>query len=573
LLGFSAPRATYLDNALLVSPTGIASTCLGRKEAESHQSKVVQPTLTSLPLSFSSSTVPANPVVSFKKPSTQWESPRPRTVIVLGLIGASMGALTGLLFKKPLLGEAKMAAKLLAQVTKLASASSGGTEQAVTHKPTEVSTYVNEMSALLMATPNIYPELTQAVLLYGVLMGVGFLGANLLDGLQEAWVRWEESAIRAQLLTHMQGSFQQGISTKLSNDVDLKTMAKNQLLHLLIANGIEQPERYLSSLGVTRFKGSQAVGEFLFVPTKANLEASATPLLEVSSNQTTTTTTKATMPRTDLNDELAAGWLTTVSSRMTEAPNHRTPTGMGMNQPNSLQQDPPPAGWLVNGIALLAGMGVGLFGAYAGYSLKQSADKALALKWMKTLHDATVKNLPENLLAIRAQIDKVRPYNKALDVLMTHYGNSPETLKGLESLGVIESKTFLNFNNYLGLTVAAIKQGEWAKVVSLLALGMLLGVGNALVVGIREIEVTRLNAKTELSYQQYRLEALEPLYRRLNDEAELGQALAQLQLDLPCLKQQPEALERRCQAIVNNVGLTPAWISMSPAVQLTMARG
>ena len=97
--------------------------------------------------------------------------------------------------------------------------------------------------------------------------------------------------------------------------------------------------------------------------------------------------------------------------------------------------------------------------------------------------------------------------------------------------------------------------------------------GNALVTGIREIEVTRLNAKTELSYQQYRLEELEPLYRKLNDEAELNQALLQLQQDLPYLKDQPDALERRCQSIISNVGLTPAWISMSPAVQLTMARG
>jgi len=131
----------------------------------------------------------------------------------------------------------------------------------------------------------------------------------------------------------------------------------------------------------------------------------------------------------------------------------------------------------------------------------------------------------------------------------------------------------LNLNNVLGLTVGAIKQGEWGQVASLLALGVLLGVGNALVTGIREIEVTRLNAKTELSYQQYRLEELEPLYRKLNDEAELNQALLQLQQDLPYLKDQPDALERRCQSIISNVGLTPAWISMSPAVQLTMARG
>ena len=192
---------------------------------------------------------------------------------------------------------------------------------------------------------------------------------------------------------------------------------------------------------------------------------------------------------------------------------------------------------------------------------------------MKKLQDATVSGQTDVLSAVKTEIAKVRPHNQSLDALMHHYGDSPEKLKALESLVSPEQKTFLNLNNVLGLTVGAIKQGEWGQVASLLALGVLLGVGNALVTGIREIEVTRLNAKTELSYQQYRLEDLEPLYRRLNDEAELNQALLQLQQDLPYLKDQPDALERRCQSIISNVGLTPAWISMSPAVQLTMARG
>ena len=547
--GFSIPRSTYLQKTLLIPPPPlpVKPTEAGNAGGASDATKVYPYQKPALQQSTTGKLVQsANP---------QWQTPRPRTVMILGLLGATLGAFTGFVFRKQLLGEQKVASNLMEQVYQLVP-----TETGTFHKR-EVSTYVNEMPALLMATPTIYPELTQAILLAGGITAVGFLGANLLDGLQEAWVRWEESCIRAELMNHMQGSFQQGISAKLTTDVYLKATAKSRLLNLLTANGISQPERYLSPIEATRFKASQAVGDFLYVPTKANLEASATPVSTVA-------------PRNALKQKLASGWLTPVSGTVPKAvfPGSPQADHTGVNtQP--INQDVPHVRWLVDGIALLAGAGIGLFGFYAGYSLKQSADKTLALKWMKKLQDATLSGQADVILAVKTEIAKVRPHNQTLDALMHHYGDSPDKLKVLESLVPPEQKTFLNLNNVLGLTVGAIKQGEWGQVASLLALGVLLGVGNALVTGIREIEVTRLNAKTELSYQQYRLEDLEPLYRRLNDEAELNQALLQLQQDLPCLKDQPDALERRCQSIISNVGLTPAWISMSPAVQLTMARG
>jgi hypothetical protein len=509
--------------------------------------------------------VPQTPPVVCAKPkpsstlpphaSPQWQTPRPRTVMLLGILGASMGALTGFVFRKQLLGEQKIASNLMEQVKKFVSS-----ETATLHQG-EVSTYVNGMPALVMATPTIYPELTQAILLAGGITTLGFLGSNLLDGLQEAWVRWEESCIRAELMNHMQGSFQQGIAAKLTTDVQLKATAKTRLLHLLQTNGITSPERYLAPVEASRFKASQAIGDFLFVPTKANLEASATPI-------------STAVPRNALQQKLASGLLTPVAGTLPTSviPSPAAQAHRG-NPSQPINQDVPHVRWLVDGIALLAGAGVGLFGFYAGYSLKQSADKALALKWMKKLQEATSTKQSEAIKSVETEIAKLRLHNPMLDTLMQKYGDSPEQLNALNTVVSLDQKTFLNLNNVLGLTVGAIKQGEWGQVASLLALGVLLGVGNSLVTGIREIEVTRLNAKTELSYQQYRLEDLEPLYRRLNDEAELNQALLQLQQDLPYLKNEPDALARRCQSIISNVGLTPAWISMSPAVQLTMARG
>lgn len=549
----SIPRSSYLQQTTLIPPPPLP----------------LQPTtggdtlaIGAFPPLQPANNVPAltnklhSPVSSV---NPQWQTPRPRTVMILGLLGATIGALTGFAFRKQLLGEQKIAGNLIEQVKQLIPNESN------ISKKGEVSHYVNEMPALLMATPTIYPELTQAILLAGGITAVGFLGANLLDGLQEAWVRWEESCIRAELMNHMQSSFQQGISAKLTTDVDLKAKAKNRLLQLLKANGISHPERYLAPVEATRFKASQAVGDFLFVPTKANLAASATPI----------TSSATPLPRQAVHQQLASGWLTPVSGTRPKTimpnPVEEDPHTGAISQP--ITQDVPHVRWLVDGIALLAGVGVGLFGFYAGYSLKQSADKALALKWMKQLQEATDKDEKDVLESIKTEIAKIRLHNPTLNVLMKEYGDSPQKLLALNGLIAPEQKTFLNLNNMLGLTVGAIQQGEWGQVASLLALGVLLGVGTSLVNGIREIEVTRLNAKTELSYQQYRLEELEPLYRRLNDEAELNQALLQLQQDLPYLKDQPDALERRCQSIISNVGLTPAWISMSPAVQLTMARG
>jgi hypothetical protein len=559
--GVSIPRSSYLQKTVLIPPPP--------QPVKPTAGQLSDVTLPPPPLPPKRT---LNTLVSTPKPiapsqavSPKWQTPRPRTVLVLGLLGATVGALTGFVFRKQLLGEQKVVGNLIEQVHHLVP-SEASTQS---NKGTEVSTYVNDMPALLMATPTIYPELTQAILLAGGITAMGFLGSNLLDGLQEAWVRWEESCIRAELMNHMQGSFQQGISAKLTTDVQIKGNAKNRLLQLLSVNHISQPERYLAPVEATRFKASQAVGDFLYVPTKANLEASATPL-----------STAAAVPRNALKQKLASGWLTPVSGTK---PKSAVPTNQTLLLPNAtthtgspsqpINQDVPHVRWLVDSIALLAGAGVGLFGFYAGYSLKQSADKALALKWMKKLQEATVSAEKTTLNAVKGEIEKLRPRNASLNLLMQQYGESPEQLNALNALVAPEQKTFLNLNNFLGLTVGAIKQGEWGQVVSLLALGVLLGVGSSLVNGIREIEVTRLNAKTELSYQQYRLEDLEPLYRRLNDEAELNQALLQLQQDLPYLKEQPEALERRCQSIVSNVGLTPAWISMSPAVQLTMARG
>lgn len=495
----------------------------------------------------------------------RWKTPRPRAVLGLATLGVLAGALTGLIFRKNLLDEQAIIDKIKGQVAQNLQAMRA--DAGLTKPVTEVSSYINELESLLMTMPSVYPELTGAVLVSGAIMAVGFLGATVLDGLQEAWVRWEESCIRAELMFHIQGSFQQGIRAKLLADVTLKEQAKAKLRNVLVQQGIAQPQQFIAPVEPPRFKHPQRIADFLYVPTKENLATTTVPVEPyVVPHQANKTTA-------------GSGWLTPVATH------HSTPTKRfstdevwGNDVPDAepllAEQPPKRLDCLVNGIALLAGSGVGLFGFFAGYSLKQSADKVLALKLMKHLHDAG--NTPEKRALVEQEIQRMKPFNPILAQLHQAYGHQPEQLAALDSVLNPVLKKYINSNNYLGLLVDAVHEKDFAKLASLLALGVLLGVGSALINGLREIEVTRLNAKTELSYQQYRLEELEPLYRRLNDEAELNQALAQLKQDLTTsdtLKEHPEQLAHRCQAIISGVGLTPAWISMSPAVQLSVARG
>jgi hypothetical protein len=510
-------------------------------------------------------TTPA--IVPALKKSTrhQWKTPRPRAVLGLATLGVLLGALTGLVFRKNLLDEQKIIDKIKGQVAQNLQAIRS---HRLTSQPvTEVSSYINELESLLMTMPSVYPELTGAVLVSGAIMAVGFLGATVLDGLQEAWVRWEESCIRAELMFHIQGSFQQGIRSKLLADVTLKEQVKVKLASLLLQQGIVNPQQFIAPVEPPRFKNSQRVADFLYVPTKENLATTSVPVEPYAVVHQANKTT------------VGSGWLTPVATHHSTTTNSfSTDDLLGANTANAeplLDEQPPKRlDCLVNGIALLAGSGVGLFGFFAAYSLKQSADKVLALKLMKHLYDAG-DNSEKRSLA-EHQIQKMKPFNPILAQLHQAYGHQPEQLAALESVLNPVLKKYINSNNYLGLLVDAVHEKDVAKLASLLALGVLLGVGSALINGLREIEVTRLNAKTELSYQQYRLEELEPLYRRLNDEAELNQALAQLKQDLTTsdtLKEHPEQLARRCQAIISGVALTPAWISMSPAVQLSVARG
>jgi hypothetical protein len=99
--------------------------------------------------------------------------------------------------------------------------------------------------------------------------------------------------------------------------------------------------------------------------------------------------------------------------------------------------------------------------------------------------------------------------------------------------------------------------------------------GKLFVDGIREIEVTRMNARTELSYQTHNWLTQDPAFHEIAETEALNDALTQLERDLPALSDNRPLLKQRIRTILLNVGRNsaPPYYLMTPLVGLKEARG
>jgi hypothetical protein len=99
-------------------------------------------------------------------------------------------------------------------------------------------------------------------------------------------------------------------------------------------------------------------------------------------------------------------------------------------------------------------------------------------------------------------------------------------------------------------------------------------VGKTLLDGLREIEVTRLNARTEYGYQTHNWLSQDPMFHYIAEEEAAENELRQIQIDLPCLKYNPPLLRQRIQALLSNIGRNsaPPYYPMTPTVGLVEAR-
>lgn len=108
-----------------------------------------------------------------------------------------------------------------------------------------------------------------------------------------------------------------------------------------------------------------------------------------------------------------------------------------------------------------------------------------------------------------------------------------------------------------------------------LVLGAVGQVGKLVLDGLRNIEVTRVNAITEYRYQAENWLRRDPGFHQIAEEEALRHELALLEKDLPLLRQAPSGvLQQRIQTLLTNIGRNsaPKYFLMTPPVNLVDAR-
>lgn len=131
-------------------------------------------------------------------------------------------------------------------------------------------------------------------------------------------------------------------------------------------------------------------------------------------------------------------------------------------------------------------------------------------------------------------------------------------LKDLETWSLIGSRNAKNFTimgGFFAMSAAA-------------------HIGKTLLDGLREVEVTRQNARTELDYQTHNWLTQDPVFHEIAERETANHDLSMLEQDLPRLKYNPTLLRQRVQAILSNVGRNsaPPYFPMTPMVNLVEAR-
>lgn len=131
-------------------------------------------------------------------------------------------------------------------------------------------------------------------------------------------------------------------------------------------------------------------------------------------------------------------------------------------------------------------------------------------------------------------------------------------LKDKESWAMIGVKSYRNF-------------GVMAGFFSMSAAAAL---GKIFLDGLREIEVTRLNARTELDYQTHNWLTQDPLFHNIAEQETVENELSRLAIDLPALRYNRPLLKQKVQTILSNIGRNsaPPYYPMTPTVGLVEAR-
>ncbi|MCA9841439.1 MAG: hypothetical protein KC475_04905 [Cyanobacteria bacterium HKST-UBA03] len=121
---------------------------------------------------------------------------------------------------------------------------------------------------------------------------------------------------------------------------------------------------------------------------------------------------------------------------------------------------------------------------------------------------------------------------------------------------------------------AMFLMGSRPMLLGLMGLAAAAKVGKTLVDGYREIEVTRQNAQTEVRYQQFNWQQLDPAYHRIAEWEAMQAELKHFDEALPMDRQHPDRLKARVDTLLANVGRNsaPKYYPMTPSINLVDAR-
>lgn len=344
--------------------------------------------------------------------------------------------------------------------------------------------YEGLSSLLLMG--QYAPQLRKPIMAYIGTAIMGYAAGSFAQGAQEAWVRREETKIRARLINQMTDSFRQSIRIKNEFINQLREEARARILDILNRHQVPDAVRYVQD----GFPIESAVSHQLsmFEPVHRTGQRPGVPRL------------------LRFGQDNAAD----------------QPIGL-----SSLLNFQAGRGWH----SALIQTGIVGFGAVTG----------LAIGAFQRLFMGN-----ENSRVFPGQI---RNYKTALMA-----ASESITLHGFANL----EKNFFVMLGFFALAGAA-------------------KLGKLFLDGLREIEVTRVNAKTERNYQDYNRLMQDTAYYKIAVTEATENGLRLLERDLmafPYLKQDPAALKQRTDSIlsVELKAAPPFWL-MTPPVQLAIARG
>ena len=104
----------------------------------------------------------------------------------------------------------------------------------------------------LVRLATLYQQYHGPLMAYMGATALGAILAAMLQGVQETWVRQQESQIRQQLIEDLQGSFAQSLHTKYQFDAQLRQQARQAISQALATHDIH-PKTY----GLTEDRGLQ----------------------------------------------------------------------------------------------------------------------------------------------------------------------------------------------------------------------------------------------------------------------------------------------------------------------------